>query len=221
MPKKQVPPKSSKRKYAAVAARNVAPEPKRRDTAKSEPPAAAPSAVPKNVPLAAKPAPTARLYGMPATLPAEAALSFLRHTKGMVSWSLRDLSQTLHISREEAERVVALLQIQGYVQPEANKSGEWLTTPSGETVAAAKQPRFDRATVEAELTSLKRRIEATNSNRAAKFQITRAVAFGDFLAKERVRVQSAEVGIELARKDRKLSSDDIATPHSAAEAVPH
>jgi hypothetical protein len=136
----------------------------------------------------------------------------------VVSWSLRDLSHTLNISREEAEHVVALLQIQGYVQPESHKAGEWLTTPSGETVSGAKLPRFDRETLEAALTSLRQRIEDTNRDRAAKFQITRAVAFGDFLAKDRARVQPADVGIELSRKDREHTSDEVATPHSAAEA---
>ena len=131
---------------------------------------------------------------------------------------MRDMSQTLNISREEAERVVALLQIQGYVQPESQKAGEWMTTPSGETVAGAKMPRFDRETIEAALTSLKQRIEDTNRDRAAKFKITRAVAFGDFLAKDRARVQAADVGIELARKDRECTSDEIATLHSAADA---
>ncbi len=155
---------------------------------------------------------------MRAPIPAEAAMSFLRDTKGLLTWSLRDMSQTLNISSEEAERVVALLQIQGYAQPEAHKSGEWLTTPSGETVSGAKTPRFDRATVEAALTSLKQRIEAMNSDRAAKFQITGAVAFGDFLAKDRARVQAADVGIELLRKDRGRTSDDIVEMLSAVEA---
>ena len=151
-------------------------------------------------------------------MPAEAALSFLRDTKGALSWSLRDLTQTLNISRAEAERVVALLQIQGYIQAESHKSGEWITTPSGETVSGAKTPRFDRETVEAALASLEQRILDTNKDRAAKFHVTRAVAFGDFLAKDRPRVQAADVGIELARQGREPSPDDIAAPHSAADA---
>lgn len=152
------------------------------------------------------------------SVPAEAALSFLRDTKGALRWSLRDLSHTLNISREEAERVVVLLQIQGYVQAEWHKAGEWITTPSGETVSGARTPRFERETVEAALTSLKQRIQDTNQDRAAKFQITRAVAFGDFLAKDRTRVQTAEAGILLARKDKERNSEEIAEVHSAAEA---
>jgi hypothetical protein len=152
------------------------------------------------------------------TLPAEAALSFLRDTKGALSWSLRDLTQTLNISREEAVRAVALLQIQGYIQPESHKSGEWLTTPSGEIVSGAKPPRFDRETVEAALTSLELRIQDTNKDRAAKFQVTRAIAFGDFLSKDRARVQAAEVGIELVRRGIERTSEGITAPHSAVDA---
>lgn len=145
-------------------------------------------------------------------------MSFLRDTKGTLSWSLRDLSHTLNISHEEAERVVALLQMQGYVQADSQKAAEWITTSSGEAVSGAKTPRFNRETVEAALTSLKQRIQDTNQDRAAKFQITRAVAFGDFLAKDRTRVQSVEVGIDLARKGEERNSEEIAALHSAAEA---
>ena len=104
------------------------------------------------------------------------------------------------------------------VQPAADKSGDWITTPSGETVSGAKPPRFERSTVEAAVASLKHRIEEMNRDRAAKFEITRAVAFGDFLSKDRARVQAADVGVELARKDRERPTDEIAVAHSAVEA---
>jgi hypothetical protein len=218
MAKKKDASKSAKRKSASPSKRTTGRETNldtskgKASTAAREVPAKSISPAKPSVPVVA-PKSSAR-----GTIPAEAALSFLRDTKGSMSWSLGDLSQTLSISREEAERVVALLQIQGYVQPEAHKSGEWMTTPSGETVAGAKPPRFDRETVEAALTSLKQRIEDTNNDRAATFRITRAVAFGDFLAKDRARVQAADVGIELALRDSKQSSEEIATPRSAAEA---
>ena len=216
--KKQAPPKPSKRKPSAVSVRGASPESKRGDATRGKPLlAVAPAATSKNTASAVKAPPTAR-SAMRAPIPAEAAMSFLRDTKGLLTWSLRDMSQTLNISSEEAERVVALLEIQGYVQPEAHKSGEWLTTSSGETVSGAKTPRFDRASVEAALTSLKQRIEAMNSDRAAKFQVAGAVAVGDFLAKDRARVQAADVGIELLRKDSERTSDDIVEPLSAVEA---
>jgi hypothetical protein len=217
MPKKQTASKSSKRKPNPSSARAAKPEPKKRDVLKKQTPPALLVETLKNTPPPKSSLP-ARSPAVRLNLPAEAALSFLRDTKGSLSWSVRDLSHTLNISREEAERVVTLLQLQGYVQAESHRTREWLTTPSGETVSGAKTPRFERETVEAALTSLEQRIQDTNQDRAAKFQITRAVAFGDFLAKDRTRVQTAEVGIELARKDKKRNSEEIAAPHSAAEA---
>jgi hypothetical protein len=230
MPEKKAPPKSSSKSAVASSQKKPADakvgEAKQREASKSEAQAVTTVTNPKSVanlrststPTAEKSSAAARLSTTRGTLPAEAALSFLRDTKGTLSWSLRDLSQTLNVSSEEAERVVALLQIQGYVQPEANKSGEWITTPSGETVSGAKSPRFDRETIEGALTSLRQRIEETNKDRAAKFEITRAVAFGDFLTKDRTRVQAADIGIKLIRKDRELPPDQIATPHSAVDA---
>jgi predicted ArsR family transcriptional regulator len=50
-------------------------------------------------------------------IPAEAALSFLKDTKGALSWTARDLANTLKINRREAEQSLAFLQAQGYVQP--------------------------------------------------------------------------------------------------------
>jgi len=217
MPKKLTASKSSKGKPASPPGRETVPVPKSGDALKKLPPPAAAVAASKSAPATPKSSSLARATAVRAGLPAEAALSFLRDTKGSLSWSLRDLSQTLNISREEAERVVALLQIQGYVQPESHKSGEWITTPSGETVSGAKPPRFDRETVEAALTSLGQRIQESNKDRGAKFQITRAIAFGDFLAKDRTRVQAADVGIELAR-NRARTSGGIAAPRSAVEA---
>jgi hypothetical protein len=219
MAKKPAPSKSSKRKLASTAKRKPAVAGAREATPVATSPVVP---VPRPQPIEAtikSSTPASAMKPAPrAPIPAEAALSFLRDTKGLVSWSLRELSHTLSISHEEAERVVALLQIQGYVQPESHKKGEWMTTPSGETVAGAKPPRFDRETVEAALTSLKQRIENTNSDRAAQFQITRAVAFGDFLAKDRARVQAADVGIDLVRREPGHTSDEIAVPHSAVNA---
>jgi len=218
MPKKTVPSKTSKRKAATTPATNTEKASKGHRVIASNAPTTAPVAQPKNTLSATTASATATTSGARASLSAEAALSFLRDTKGLVSWALSDLTRTLNISREEAERAVALLQIQGYVRPEAQKSGEWITTPSGETVAGAKTPRFDRASVDGALATLKQRIEETNKDHDAKFEVTRAVGFGDFLLKDRTRVQAADVGIELARKNRERTTDKIAVPHSAVEA---
>jgi len=152
-----------------------------------------------------------------ASIPAEAALSFLKDTKGAVTWSIRDLADTLKINRTQAEHVIALLQAQGYVQS-AQGSGERLTTPSGETVSGAKAPRFDRESVEQAITSLRDRIKEANRDPKAPFKITDIVAFGDFLLKGRPRVQAADVGVRLSRPDRGASELQSASDARAERA---
>src|ERR1700687_2443536 len=135
------------------------------------------------------------------SIPADAALSFLQDTKGAVTWSVRDLTDTLKISRRDAEQVVALLAAQGYVK---RASGEWMTTPAGESVSGAKPPRYTRESVEQAVESLKERIKQVNKDLKAAFRITVAVAFGDFLLKDRTRVRAADVGIGLTPRDEAI-----------------
>jgi len=151
-------------------------------------------------------------------LSAEAALSFLKDTKGALTWSVRDLAAALKINRSEAEQGLAFLQAQGYVQPARQKGSariadQWITTPAGETVSGAKPPRFTRERVEQALAALKDRIKQSNKNQQAPFRITDAVAFGDFLLPDRARVQSADIAIRLIR--RGASSGE---PRSASDA---
>jgi DNA-binding transcriptional MocR family regulator len=158
-------------------------------------------------------------------LPAEAALSFLKDTKGTLTWSTRDLADTLKINRREAEHALALLQAQGYVQAAQKGSAhanQWITTPAGETISAAKPPRFTRESVEQALTALKDRITKNNKDPQAPFRITEATAFGDFLLTDRARLQSADVGIGLARREhspqRKSAAAAPVQPRSASDA---
>ena len=161
-----------------------------------------PSVSPKETPVARRP--TAL------SIPAEAALSFLKDTKGAVTWTVLELANTLKIKRTDADRVIALLQAQGYVQP-AHANGEWITTPSAETVSGAKPPRFDRESVERALGLLQERIKEANRDPKGAFKITGAVAFGDFLVKDRGRVQAADVGIQLARRGEHASDHQSAS----------
>src|SRR6267378_7015252 len=152
-------------------------------------------------------------------IPAEAALSFLKDTKGALTWTARDVAGTLKIDRREAEQALALLQAQGYVQLARGGKGEWITTPAGESVAGAKTPRFSRESVEQSLAELRSRVQQNNKNRQAPFRITDAVAFGDFLLPDRARVQSADVGIRLApREDSQRKNISTVEPRSASDA---
>lgn len=137
------------------------------------------------------------------SLPAEAALSFLKDTKGALRWSSRDLAEALNLQRREAEQVLAVLEAQGYAQPARAQAGakdQWLTTPAGETIAGAKPPRFTRERVEEALAALEVRIQQKNKDPESPFRVTSAIAFGDFLLPDRARVQAADVGIALARQ---------------------
>src|SRR5579871_6690596 len=64
-----------------------------------------------------------------------AVWSFLNETKGDVTWSTQRMIRTLNIAAAEAVDVLALLQIQGYVQREGS---EWMTTAAGEEVSGSK-----------------------------------------------------------------------------------
>jgi DNA-binding transcriptional MocR family regulator len=130
------------------------------------------------------------------SIPAEAALSFLKDTKGATTWSIRELTDVLKISRRDAEQVIALLAAQGYVQ-NASGTDDWMTTPSGESVSGAKPPRYTSESVEQAVESLKERIKQINQDLKAVFRITDAIAFGDFLLKDRTRVQAADVAVGL------------------------
>jgi hypothetical protein len=154
------------------------------------------------------------------SLSAEAALSFLKDTKGTLAWSTRDLADTPKITRAEAQQALALLQAQGYVQPahqkgDARSAGQWITTPAGETVSGAKPPRFTRENVEQALSALNERIKRSSKYPQSPFRITDAVAFGDFLFPDRARVQSADVGIRLTRRGASHSEPRFASDAQA------
>jgi DNA-binding transcriptional regulator YhcF (GntR family) len=158
--------------------------------------------MPKKRPSSEHPATTQTGAATTASKPpiqVEAALSFLKDTKGTTTWSVRDVTDTLKINRRDAEQAVALLAAQGYVQ-RTSGTGAWMTTPEGESVSAAKPPRYARESVEQAVDALKERIQQANKDQKAAFTITDAVAFGDFLLSDRTRVQAADVGIGLTRR---------------------
>ena len=138
------------------------------------------------------------------SVPAAAVMSFLKDTRGSLTWTTRELAETLGIAAAEAAKVLAIMEMQGYVKPRQNGK-DWLTTSAGETVSASKLPHFTRERVDAALAALKQRIAAVRKDFKSPFKITVAVAFGDFLG-DRPRVQAPDVGIDFARR----KSDDAA-----------
>lgn len=132
--------------------------------------------------------------------PAE-LLSFLKQTRGVHTWTEKQLATALQIGSAEAKEAIAALQLQGYVEP-AGQSGKWRITEQGDLVSGAKAPRFTRQSIDKELDHLRDRIKAVNEDPSADYKVTHAVAYGDFLS-DAVRLQAAEVGIRLAPKDEK------------------
>jgi len=131
------------------------------------------------------------------SMPAAEALSFLRDTRGLTTWTARDMADSLKISVADAKHVIAILELQGYVKPAG--SGEWMTTLSGEGASGSKPPRYTRKRVERALAELRSRIAEINRDSRVPYEIIEAVAFGDF-QNDRPHVQNAEVGIQLVRR---------------------
>jgi hypothetical protein len=125
------------------------------------------------------------------TMPA--IFSFLKDTRGALTWKARDLQECLNIEAKDAKQILAILQMQGYVRLKEN-TDEYLTTGSGETVSKSKLPRLKRESVEKALSTMADRIAAINRDPRAEFSIRKAVAFGDFLS-DRAQVQAADIGV--------------------------
>ena len=132
-----------------------------------------------------------------APVSAAAAFSFLKETKGLLTWTPSDLAKSLKISLAEAKQVLAALEMQGYIKPHGRD--EWLTTLAGETVSGAKTPRFTPESIEEALAALHSRIKLVNQESKSPYKITDAAAFGDFLSGQ-ARAQAADVGIQLVRR---------------------
>ncbi len=152
------------------------------------------------------------------TIPIAAVFSFLRDMRGALTWSEQDLIATLKVAPKDAGKILALLQMQGYVQK--TQDGEWLTTAAGEIVSGSKSPRFKLANIEQALTALSARIAEVNRDAHSGFKISKAIAFGDFLGR-RSKCQSADVGVELrpraAGKDRDKTEERNFLRHIVAK----
>lgn len=124
----------------------------------------------------------------------EAVLSFIKETRGDLTWTVNTITETLKISRAEAEKVLPILDLQGCIKQTGKR--EWMTTINGEAVSGSKVPHFSSQRVSKALSDLEDRIQAANKEHDFPFRITEAVAFGDFLHSKPL-AQAADVGIRL------------------------
>jgi hypothetical protein len=130
----------------------------------------------------------------------DAVFSFLKDTRGLVSWTARDLAETLGVTLAQANDALPVLGMQGYVRQSG--SHEWLTTIEGETVSGSVTPRYKKEAVDEALAGLQDRIREWNADRGASVVVTRTLAFGDFLS-GRARVQAADIGLETSARGAK------------------
>jgi DNA-binding transcriptional regulator YhcF (GntR family) len=144
---------------------------------------------------------------------AAAVMSFLKDTRGLLTWTTRDLAETLGIPASEAAKVITIMEMQGYVKA-AEGSREWFTTPAGQTVSGSKLPHYTRERVTAALAELKKCIAAARKDFKSPFKISTAVAFGDFLS-DCPRVQAPDVGIELVKRNSDAGARTSATEAKA------
>lgn len=133
--------------------------------------------------------------GSKVSLSAAALFSFLKETRGLTTWTVRDLATTLNLSIPSAKQALAILEMQGYAKPTGSKN-EWMTTPEGEAVSGSKFPRYSRATVDRSIAAFADHLKRVNDDSQSPYKIAEAVAFGDFLT-SRARVQAADIGIRL------------------------
>jgi hypothetical protein len=147
------------------------------------------------------------------SVPAAAVMSFLKDTRGLLTWTTRDLAETLDIPTSEAAKVITIMEMQGYVKA-AEGARQWFTTPAGQTVSGSKLPHYTPERVASALAALKERIAAARKDFKSPFKILAAVAFGDFLS-DRPRVQAPDVGIELVKRKSDAGAKTSATESKA------
>jgi hypothetical protein len=70
-----------------------------------------------------------------------AVLSFLKDMRGVITWTPEDVVRVLGGSLEDANKILAFLQSQGYVTPSEN--GRWVTTSSGHIDSGSRLPVSD------------------------------------------------------------------------------
>jgi hypothetical protein len=121
-------------------------------------------------------------------------MSFLRDVHSLLTWTEQDFATMMNVTKDQTKEALGMLQLAGYIEP--LEKGKWKTTDAGRQISGGKTPRFTAESMEQALGDLKGRIKSLNENANAAYTITRAVAFGDFLL-DRVRVQAAEIGVEL------------------------
>jgi hypothetical protein len=130
---------------------------------------------------------------------AGAVLAFLKQAALEPSWDLKYVSRALGVNAVRAREAVAQLAAAGYIAPASRRHDHWRTTEVGDTVSGAKAPRLARATADAAVDELKRRIDAFNAAEGWPLRVSQAIAFGGYTTTHD-RIQDVDVGVVLEPK---------------------
>jgi len=149
---------------------------------------------------------------------APALLSFLKQVAAEPSWDAKRVAHILEVKAADVSQIVATLEMLGYAEPVAGQKGHWRNTASGNAVAGAKAPRFNRESVLDALAELRTRAQEMSADSGAPFRVSEVVAFGDFLD-ENAKAQAADVGVALERKERDRGDAATAMEHKREEDV--
>src|ERR1700724_729801 len=104
------------------------------------------------------------------SIPLAAVLSFLKETRGALTWSTQGMVSSLKIDQPEAKQIIDILRLQGYVKPALDNEG-WLTTTAGEDVSGSKLPRYKLGSVNEALAVLEEKIRSVNQDRHPTFHV--------------------------------------------------
>ncbi|HTU48496.1 MAG TPA: hypothetical protein VMF91_25770 [Bryobacteraceae bacterium] len=102
-------------------------------------------------------------------MPAAGLLSFLKQTRGIQTWTEKDLAKALKIGLSVAKEATAVLQLQGYIEP-VGSTGKWRITQQGDLVSGTKPARFTRQSVEQALNELRDRIQGVSEDPNADYK---------------------------------------------------
>jgi hypothetical protein len=130
--------------------------------------------------------PNAEAHGMTAA----ELLSFLREAGGIRTWMETNLANALNVGLSQAREAIAVLQLQGYIEPVGNTS-KWRVSDEGDFVSRTKPPRFTPKSVHDTVARFRDRIKAVTEDPDSAYKIVDAVAFGDFLG-DAARVRCAQ-----------------------------
>ena len=153
----------------------------------------------------------------PAEVGATAVRNFLKQSGELPDWDEKFLSASLGVGAADTARVLAAMQMAGYVEPAGRKL--WRNTKEGNAMAGVSQAKpIKRATAEQKLVEFLERVSQVKRDTHYLFWVERAVLFGSFLRNEPM-VKDLDIALRLAPKEKRKDKHERLMRERAAEAM--